>query len=92
MVEVVANYRQIMLVEGKKVELGDTRISLNDYYVKAEADEEIVGRTEVINEFTGNEGDTIINDEGQEVQIPIHEDLPVSQKVIWDWWKLEWAV
>lgn len=83
-VEVVNNYRQIMLVEGKKAELGDTKISLNDYYLKAEADEEIVGRTEVINEFTGNEGDTIINDEGQEVQIPIHEDLPVSQKVIWD--------
>ena len=84
MVEVVAHYRQIMLVEGKKVELGDTKISLNEYYLKEEADDELVGRAEVINEFTGMEGDTIVDDEGQQVQIPIHEDLPVSQKAIWD--------
>ena len=30
------------------------------------------------------EGSTIVDDEGQQVQIPIHEDLPVSQKAIWD--------
>ena len=84
MVEVVAHYRQIMLVEGKKVELGDTKISLNDYYLKDETDEELVARAEVINEFTGMEGSTIVDDEGQQVQIPIHDDLPVSQKAIWD--------
>ena len=92
MQEVIDHYEQIMLVEGSRVSLGTTKIDLSSYYTIEETDEKFVKKEELINTFTGTEGDKIVNEDGEPVLDAegneqfgqLADGIPLSQKAIVD--------
>jgi microcystin-dependent protein len=85
-----------MLVEGNRVSLGTTKIDLSNYYTIEETDEKFIKKEELINTFTGTEGDKIVDEdgnpvldeEGNEQFGQVSDGMPLSQKAIVDLYKM----
>ena len=80
------------MVEVNRVSLCTTKIYLSSYYTIEETEEKFVMKDELINTFTGTEGDKIVNEdgdpvldaEGNEQFGQVSEGIPLSQKAIVD--------